>query len=507
MKREFFFEGIKYLPLIKDRVYLLEEERVSDIYGKPVDEDFIIGRLLKEEIPISLKWDKLFNTHIGVFGNTGSGKSNTLTKLYTTLFEHKIEQICGKSRFVVVDFNGEYATNQLVSKKYKTIYNLNTKDESDKFPLSKNEFWSLESLCILFQATANTQKPFINRIINSKDKYKSIDNSLEIYLKKTFERIFTAAQPKADSLDLVRNVASLLELDDINILLKSVGWNTTRSNFYCLFGGSTVYFNSESNGYNLVFKSKVDSLKLKTIDAFEELKLRCDLQLINDLIFGYVQYEFIQPLLKRIDASLNALKKKLFLWWMKKSIKKTVTIISFRKCNQSIKKVLPLLIAKHYYHPHRDNVDNPPKNTVHLIIDEAHNILSHQSTRESESWKDYRLEQFEEIIKEGRKFGFFLTLSSQRPADISPTIISQVHNFFIHRLVNERDLQLIDNSISTLDSISRNMIPNLSRGCCIVTGTSFDLPMVLQVDLLEREKQPDSEDVNLMKLWSNESNM
>lgn len=192
---------------------------------------------------------------------------------------------------------------------------------------------------------------------------------------------------------------------------------------------------------------------------------------------------------------------------MKKSIKKTVTIISFRKCNQSIKKVLPLLIAKHYYHPHRDNVDNPPKNTVHLIIDEAHNILSHQSTRESESWKDYRLEQFEEIIKEGRKFGFFLTLSSQRPADISPTIISQVHNFFIHRLVNERDLQLIDNSISTLDSISRNMIPNLSRGCCIVTGTSFDLPMVLQVDLLEREKQPDSEDVNLMKLWSNESNM
>ena len=159
------------------------------------------------------------------------------------------------------------------------------------------------------------------------------------------------------------------------------------------------------------------------------------------------------------------------------------------------------MIAKHYYHPHKDKVANPPDKTIHLIIDEAHNILSQQSSRESESWKDYRLEMFEEIIKEGRKFGVFLTLSSQRPADISPTIVSQIHNFFIHRLVNDRDLLLIDNTISTLDNISRSMIPNLSKGCCIVTGTSFNLPMLLQVDVLERSKQPDSEDVDLERIW------
>lgn len=138
---------------------------------------------------------------------------------------------------------------------------------------------------------------------------------------------------------------------------------------------------------------------------------------------------------------------------------------------------------------------------MHLIIDEAHNILSQQSNRESESWKDYRLEQFEEIIKEGRKFGVFITVASQRPADISPTIVSQIHNFFIHRLVNERDLFLIDNTITTLDSLSRNLIPGLPQGCCVVTGTAFDLPMLLQVDRLEKEKQPDSEDVDLEDLW------
>lgn len=69
--------------------------------------------------------------------------------------------------------------------------------------------------------------------------------------------------------------------------------------------------------------------------------------------------------------------------------------------------------------------------------------------------------------------------------------------------VRMTSLVLIDNTISTLDGMSKAMIPNLSKGCCIVTGTSFDLPMTLQIDLLERSKQPDSEDVDLTKLWAN----
>ena len=135
-----------------------------------------------------------------------------------------------------------------------------------------------------------------------------------------------------------------------------------------------------------------------------------------------------------------------------------------------MKKIMSLLIAKHFYNEHKHRVATPPDRTVHLVIDKAHSILSHQSSREHESWRDYRLDLFEEIIKEGSKFGVFLTISSQRPADISPTIISQLHNFFIHRLVNDRDLFLLDNSISTLDSLSRNLIPNLGKGCCVEIG-------------------------------------
>ncbi|MEI7143952.1 ATP-binding protein [Pectobacterium brasiliense] len=497
-----FNEGVKYLPLIKDQAYLLEEDKLSDIYGEESHGNFVIGKLLKEELPVSLPWQKVFNTHIGIFGNTGSGKSNTLTKLYTTLFEQKIQEISGKSKFIIIDFNGEYTTNQLVSDSFKCVYKLNTRNEENKFPLSSTEFWDTETLSILFQATQNTQKPFINRIITGRERYADYPDSFLNYIKKTYELIFTSAQPKPDSLDLIREITELMGFNDLLDILKKITWHSQNNCFYGNFldGSGYRYFNSEGNNYNIILSQLVNNIVLPEMDAFEEFKVRSNIQLIRDLIYGYVQYEFIQPLLKRIESSLNGLRKVIDIVDVQ-AVKKPVTIISLRKCKPDIKKVLPLLIAKHYYHPHKDKVANPPDSTVHLIIDEAHNILSQQSSRESESWKDYRLEMFEEIIKEGRKFGVFLTLSSQRPADISPTIVSQIHNFFIHRLVNDRDLLLIDNTISTLDNMSRSMIPNLSKGCCIVTGTSFNLPMLLQVDLLERSKQPDSEDVDLEKIW------
>lgn len=491
-----FIEGIKHLPLIKDPVFLLEEDKLADIYGK-AGGNFVIGNLLKEDFPVSLPWQKLFNSHIGIFGNTGSGKSNTLTNLFTTLFDKKIEQISGKSQFIVIDFNGEYTNGQLTTAQHKAVYRLNTRNEEDKFPLAKSEFWDTDTLSLLFQATQNTQKPFINRIVKGKLLYDTDDNFLN-YIKVTYEKVFTAAAPHPELLDLIRGVTNKLDNTVIKRTLGNISFNGTTKGFYI---APNNYFRADGVYYGNILKNDVDAIIIpQDLSDLDQFSIRCHIQLIRDLISGYVQFDFIQPLLKRVDSSLSNLVKVIRVTDAP-AVNKTVTIISLRKCNQDIKKVLPLLIAKHYYNPHKISVANPPDKTIHLIIDEAHNILSQQSTRESESWKDYRLETFEEIIKEGRKFGMYLTLSSQRPADISPTIVSQIHNFFIHRLVNDRDLFLIDNTISTLDGMSRSMIPNLSRGSCVITGTAFDLPMLLQIDELEKEKQPDSEDVNLEDLW------
>jgi len=501
--RNGFTQGIKFLPMIQDVAYLLPEEQVRSIFDRKADRSFKIGQMLKEEISVGLPWKRLFNSHIGIFGNTGSGKSNTLAKLYTVLFDQKLHCIAGKSRFVILDFNGEYGGEQLAPAAHKRVYQLSTQAQpggvtgGDKFPLASTEFWDLETLSLLFQATMNTQRPFLNRVLTGREKFLATPGALDLYAKSKFRQAFCAGEVRPATLDLMRAIARLLNFPGLEELLRGVSWHSKQVRFHL----GNNYFDTNGEKYETYIAPTVGGLDTSGLDDFDQLIVRVNLQLISDLNAGYVQFEHIQPLLKRVESSLKSMRRVLSIGNAAEE-EKVLTVISLRRCNNEVKKVLPLLFAKHYYNVHKATVATPPDRTVHLIVDEAHNILSEQSTRESESWKDYRLELFEEIIKEGRKFGMFVTIASQRPADISPTIVSQLHNFFIHRLVNDRDLFLIDNSISTLDALSRSLIPGLSQGCCVVTGTAFELPMVIQVDRLPSDKQPASEDVDLGRLWS-----
>ena len=168
--------------------------------------------------------------------------------------------------------------------------------------------------------------------------------------------------------------------------------------------------------------------------------------------------------------------------------------------NLEQKKVVPLVVAKTLDQLQKARGQNERGSSAHLVVDEAHNILSYSSQRESENWRDCRLETFEEIVKEGRKFGMYLTVCSQRPADISPTILSQMHNYFIHWLVSDEDLRAISKAVSFIDGANASMIPVLPQGCCIVSGTTT-YPVRIQVDPLELEKQPMSFDRDLAKAW------
>ncbi|UVL55824.1 helicase HerA domain-containing protein [Pseudomonas sp. B21-035] len=200
-----FYEGVKYLPMIRDRASLLSEEMVGKIYGVNDGTSFTIGAMLKENVPISLPWTRLFNSHLGIFGNTGSGKSNTLAKLYTTLFREKLEGLKGKSQFVIIDFNGEYTGGQILATADKKVTVLDSKKGAQKFTLESAHFWDAETLSLLFQATTNTQAPFLRRVLSGREKFKDIP--LSHFLVKTFERVFAAAEPKPEALELAREVA------------------------------------------------------------------------------------------------------------------------------------------------------------------------------------------------------------------------------------------------------------------------------------------------------------
>lgn len=500
-----FKDGIKYLPKIGDIATLLSEQQVGSIFESKSSDGYIIGKLLKEDLPIALPWQKLFNSHLGIFGNTGSGKSNTLTKLFTVLFANKLNSIASHSKFVVLDFNGEYTGDQLVGVDHKKVVRLTTRNaEGDRFKIHDDEFWDAETLGILFQATTNTQKPFLRRTISGRARFIDVPDSLTHYARATIRRVLCSTDPSVEALEQVKSlVRQMPDAENLAELVGKVGWNNTNRSFYLIVDGQTRYPDNEAH-FGAIFEPQISRIDLQNLSGFTELQVRASLQLINDVQFGSAQYEHIQPLLRRIDSLKEEFSRVISVGELADDEDRLVTVISLRECKQDVKKILPILIAKHFYEQHRSVVTSPPSTTLHLIVDEAHNILSQQSNREAESWKDYRLELFEEIIKEGRKFGVFLTIASQRPADISPTIVSQLHNYFIHRLVNDRDLALLENTISTLDSLSRGQIPTLPQGACVVTGTSFDIPMLMQVDKLPKEQEPASSDVNLVDLWGSD---
>jgi DNA helicase HerA-like ATPase len=176
-----------------------------------------------------------------------------------------------------------------------------------------------------------------------------------------------------------------------------------------------------------------------------------------------------------------------------------LVVIDLSNVNTDTKKRIPLLLSNKLYNEHKGA--RKTKSYLNIVIDEAHNILSHQSTRESEEWKDYRLEVFEEIVKEGRKFGVFMTIASQRPSDISSTIISQLHNYFIHRLVNEEDLRKIYRTIAFSDKSTNEMIPILPAGGCVFAGLASNFPVLARISILPENNQPQSENVDIKKIW------
>ncbi len=274
-----FKHGIKYLPMIKDSAYLLQEERIGSIFDRDGHQSsFRIGRMLKEEIAVSLPWRRLFNSHIGIFGNTGSGKSNTLAKLFTVLFEQKLTTIEGKSKFVLLDFNGEYTGDQLAPSNCKIIYALSTHAAKTKgrsaavtaFPLSAKEFWDLETLSLLFLATTNTQRPFLNRVIEGRRRYETNPDSLTAYAKKKLRDAFCAGQPKSATLDLMRTVAKIVKCQALTDLLKNVSWHSNQSRFVL----DGTWFDPDGIGYDNVLGPTVNTVNASNLDPFDQLQLR-----------------------------------------------------------------------------------------------------------------------------------------------------------------------------------------------------------------------------------------
>lgn len=527
-----FKQGLKELPLIENECYLLTEDEFELIhkFAKDSEDAIQIGTLLNEtSVPIKLGVDRLFASHIGIFGNTGSGKSYSLAKIYNELFnkyknESKFKE---NAKFILIDFNGEYVNPKTDDGKYKNIIieeefkeEFNLGDGKNKFPISKESIESVEILSILLDATEKTQKPFLDSVINF-SQFKDEKFSFNNFIKTEIIEIALSKKDKNIGVkifyDMFRDINDCFsdntKYHEIRkFISKEIDYKTDNGSYYLKKGMSNREDKSNKNSsleyqYENIIEyfytplcKLIDEIQFQNDDLFN-LKLKIVLKYYKDVISGHINPEFIGSLKGRTIKIFRQLFKLIVVTENNLVSNKNVIIISLKNISdQSIKKLLPLVICKEYYDNHKFSNGKKEK-YLNIVVDEAHNILSKSSIRESETWKDYRLETFEEIIKEGRKFGVFLTIASQRPSDISDTIISQLHNYFLHRLINNKDIEAIGRTVSYLDRVSFESLSILPQGACILAGLSADLPVVIKVDKIEDDYKPYNETIQLVKHW------
>ena len=504
-----FQRGLIDIPLVFSDVYMLTDKEVGKIFEFSSDlaTSVCIGSIndYKEE-KLFISANSLFASHIGIFGNTGSGKSNTLAKLYTECFL-RFREMPGfsKSQFLLIDFNGEYTEAFDESKK---VYKLSTRvDTGDQIPIHQSFLEDVELWAIICEATEKTQKPFLTKSIDLYRKLREVENPMRYIramMKNLLLRYYDNPQVFLKQLTGLKTILTLLfsNAEQGIKIMNSIELRVQNTKFYRVAEEGECWANNLDDYEKYFVAAILNAVFLDTnykeIDEYLLFEFALRYKYLESLCSQYITEEHVGPLISRFDNRIRRVKRLFAICENPPS--DWLSVYSLVDVNVEFKKVVPLIICKYFYERQRQNFNG---RSLHIIIDEAHNVLSTTSERESQTWKDYRLETFEEIIKEGRKFGTFLTISSQRPSDISATIISQLHNYFIHRLVNNEDIRAIGKAVAFIDNTSYEMISVLPQGACIFTGVASNFPVLVQVDLLPKQKQPQSNTINLTNLWSN----
>jgi len=530
-----FRRGVRELPLINNDCFLLTQAEFDEIHSfvGPDDVGLTIGSLAMEQgQQVNIGVDAVFASHIGIFGNTGSGKSYTLAAIYHQLFEQykNSEEFRRNAKFVLIDFNGEYvnsteetedyrSTSVITDPSLKQEYILSTQEEGrDCLPISKATaedpvFWT-----VLLEASEKTQAPFIQRTLETSywdDKIQD-DEALKgeiAYLIHSAIKNGDTPQDRGAINHFLKEISLALgkdapqELTDYaDELHANLGYHNKNKTFYFRSSGwNTIWANDpkdDSAFQDLTFgRIKAMDLQFNLVKPMNLIRFKLVIQYYSDIFRGFANREHIGPVIKRLETRMPAIKKLLEVS-EEDLIQTPLTVISLRDVNLDMKKVIPLLLCRQLYDEKKKSENGK---FLNIIIDEAHNILSNSSARESEGWKDYRLETFEEIVKEGRKFGVFLTIASQRPHDISDTIVSQLHNYFLHRLVNNLDIHAIEKAVSYLDKVSFESLPILPTGTCILSGVSAQVPVIVGVSPLTPPYEPNSKTMTLNDKWQPET--
>ena len=522
---EKFFFGVSKMPLIFSTVYMISQKELITMLEVGEEEIEVsekadctrailltIGKsVIFPDYEVKVNIDKFFGFHFAVFGNTGSGKSNTVAKILQNIFAKQSYSAKG-AKFVIIDSNGEY--NRAFSKLNELNSNikhslLNTDEVGEK----KFEIpvWALsaDDWATLLHASEKTQMPVLKRAIDIARIFYNCEvddvNIKNHILAFTLLGIIQSSDTSPSKSDKLKAIVTKFKTNDIS-MSSTIKDNKTLGDLIGINYGSMIdeegvisflmtFLNEQEISDNIV-KAMVPYSLSDFIKAVEFATL------YEGSISSQRIQEYTSTLMTRLQSLQDGVQGRIFSKTEFNTVEEyiksllgenQIVDLDISSLDDSAAEVVTKVLAKLIL-DYLKGCEVKAETPINFIIEEAHRFIKNDT-----NYGVIGYNIFERIAKEGRKFGMLLGISSQRPSELSKTVVSQCSNFIIHRVQNPDDLQYLSKMVPYVNNNMIDRLTYLQIGNALVFGSAINLPTLTQ--FAQANPTTDSGNAKISEKW------
>lgn len=516
------FGGVIRKPSLDASIRVVNEEEIPKILGEDKPGNMLLGvSPFYNDKPVYMKVNSFFSNHFAIFGNSGSGKSCGVTRVFQNLFANK-ELFPYRSNLFLFDSSGEYynAFRTLSSIDPNYNYKFYTTNETDGVGESlRIPIWLLnvDDWALLLRATTHSQLPIIERMIKlvnifAEEDSKAIDYKNHLIAKAIMTVLYsneTASRKRDEIFSIIASCSTpQFSLDSP---VQGIGY--VRKFRECFLIDSTGQF-SESvllTEYVVSFiKDEFDEYEPETGHFFtlEDVEKALNFTLISE---GWLRNENTYGDAVTIKVRLHALLIGNYARFF--DVKQYVTLAEYlnsllvsgnRKyqiinvnlddVDDDIAKVITKIYTRLLFQFAKSS-KNRAQIPFHIIVEEAHRYIQNDTDR---FLIGYNI--FERVAKEGRKYGVLLGLISQRPVELSDTVISQCSNFMIFKMNHPVDVDYIRKMVPNISDEIVEKQKTLQAGTCLAFGQAFKIPLIVKLQM--PSPAPSSGNCDVVTVWS-----
>jgi hypothetical protein len=536
-----FQRGVHSFPSIGSPVLIPTDLQLKSIVESGSNRRVYIGDSpLTANAKVKIDPDRLFGRHLAVLGNTGSGKSCTVAGLIQWSLEATEQGDNANSRFIILDPNGEYA--KVFGDKAKVLHVGGEDENCLEVPLW---LWNSEEWRAFTQAKSGAQLPLLKRALRAmrNELFDSEEDKL-LTAKRYFGIILTSLRhakskgaPWSDNFGVLTGFYNLVKswqsstasfFDDIDDIDELNEFNTCLEDFINADERTKQYPNllSDVEEIDEMISLLQDAYHALGGDEKELLPKSEDVPIpfTGDVFVNYLQAlaqetgneQYLEFLITRIrtllgDSRMDSIigdetEKELDKWlekYLGTSEKSTITIIDLSLVPAEIVHVTTSVISRIVFEALQRyrKLNNKVLPSV-LIMEEAHSFITRYNDDNEGKASAICTKAFEKIAREGRKFGLGLVLSSQRPSELSPTVLSQCNSYILHRISNDRDQELVGRLLPDNFRGLLRELPSLPSQKAVLLGWASELPILMKVRDIPFEKRPQSDDPDFWDVWT-----